>query len=206
MSQEDAWIDECSCERDQGRGKGIHTNFDTSLVADISERTQCITRVVTAELLDLGLRVLGLADGLQVGWVFILAVAVLALKFHTSCTILLGATWAGDVGVVWVYTHLIAPNKQPGTAAEESFAIATKARKKVALENILEVCRSTSYSKVFVRAVGKCLVSRIPVKQLNCGRRGRKGGRTDYATEEGSWIMSKESTVSGLEKNGCCKE
>jgi hypothetical protein len=103
-------------------------------------------------------------------------------------------------------THLIAPNKQPGTAAEESFAIATNARKKVALENILGICKSRSYSKVFVRVVGKRLVSRIQVKQLNRGRRGRKGGTTDYAMEEGSWIMSKESTVSGLEKNGCCKE
>jgi hypothetical protein len=153
---------------------GIHTNFDTSLVAHIGKRTQRITRVVTAELLDLGLRVLGLADGLDVGGIFVLAVILLASRAFS-----LRVIRAGDIGVVWACTHLIAPNKQPGIAAEESFAIATNARKKVALENIL-ICRSSSNSRVFVCAVGevckvgKRLVSRIQVKQLNRGRRRSK--------------------------------
>ena len=130
---------------------GIHTNFDTSLVAHIGKRTQCITRVVAAELLDLGLRVLGLADGLDVGGVFVLAVVLLALHFHALRPSSTRVIWAGDVGVVWGCTHLTAPNKQPGIAAEESFAIATNARKKVALENIL-IRRSRSNLKVVVRS------------------------------------------------------
>jgi hypothetical protein len=130
---------------------GIHTNFDTSLVAHIGKRTQRITRVVAAELLDLGLRILGLADGLDVGGIFVLAVVLLASHFHISHACSPRVTWAGDVGGVWRCTHLTAPNKQPGIAAEESFAIATNARKKVALENIL-IWRSGSSSRVVVRS------------------------------------------------------
>ena len=57
---------------------------------------------------------------------------MLAIAFAFVCTARLR-------GVEMAPTHLTAPNKHPGTAATETCAAATNARKKVALDNMMYI-------------------------------------------------------------------